>query len=344
MQENYRYCQIDSLRGLAVLLMVMVHAAATWNPYREPQTSVLAYTITGLGGLAAPLFVTIFGWSLTKSKSTYNSLLKKALLLIILQIFVNLFSPHLFETFTPGVLSLFALLLVFRPIIMQASENWKKITTFSIIMASLFVINNYLYKFQGDAIWENRIEYSSVIDIIFHLFFTGTYPLFPWIIFAVIGASLGRSVTEGEKTLPRNNTIGLLMILGIVYCDITFTMSYFLDQIWAHPTKGEFLNFFPANFGFIIAASTGVVILWYLIDRYNILLFSPCGKMSLSVYVLHFIPLTVLSDLHEQNDWSLMESSQAVALYTTAWLFFAYLWNRVQWLTIETLVRKLSSD
>ena len=59
MQENYRYGQIDSLRGLAVLLMVMVHAAATWNPYREPQTSVLAYTIAGLGGLAAPLFVTI---------------------------------------------------------------------------------------------------------------------------------------------------------------------------------------------------------------------------------------------------------------------------------------------
>ena len=344
MQENYRYGQIDSLRGLAVLLMVMVHAAATWSPYTEPQTSVLAYTIAGLGGLAAPLFVTIFGWGLTKSKSTYNSLLKKALLLIILQIFVNLFSPHLFETFTPGVLSLFALLLVFRPTIMQASESRKSITIFSIIMASLFVVNNYLYKFQGDAIWENRIEYSSIFDIISHLFFTGTYPLFPWIIFAVIGASLGRSVTEGEKTLPRNNTIGLLMILGIVYCDITFAMSYFLDQIWAHPTKGEFLNFFPANFGFIIAASTGVVILWYLVDRYNILIFSLCGKMSLSVYVLHFIPLTLLSDLEEQNDWSLMESSQAVALYTTAWLFFAYVWNRVQWLTIETLVRKLSSD
>ena len=67
MQENYRYGQIDSLRGLAVLLMVMVHAAATWNPYTEPQISLLAYTVAGLGGLAAPLFVTIFGWGLTKS-------------------------------------------------------------------------------------------------------------------------------------------------------------------------------------------------------------------------------------------------------------------------------------
>ena len=340
MQENYRYGQIDSLRGLAVLLMVMVHAAATWNPYTEPQTSVLAYTIAGLGGLAAPLFVTIFGWGLAKSKSTYNSLLKKALLLILLQIFVNLTSPHLFETFTPGVLSLFALLLLFRPTIIQASESRKNTTIFSIIMASLFVINNYLYKFQGDAIWENRIEYSSVIDMISHLFFTGTYPLFPWIIFAVIGASLGRSVTEGEKTLPRNNTIGLLMILGIVYCDITLTMSYFLDQIWAHPTRGEFLNFFPANYGFIIAALTGVIILWYLIERYNILLFSPSGKLSLSVYILHFIPLTILSDLDEQNEWSLTESSQAVAIYTTTWLIFTYFWiNYFPRISVERLIR-----
>ena len=79
--------------------------------YRTTDFCFKAYTIAGLGGLAAPLFVTIFGWGLTKSKSTYNSLLKKALLLIILQIFVNLFSPHLFETFTPGVLSLFALFI-----------------------------------------------------------------------------------------------------------------------------------------------------------------------------------------------------------------------------------------
>ena len=345
MQENYRYGQIDSLRGLAVLLMVMVHAAATWNPYREPQTSVLAYTIAGLGGLAAPLFVTIFGWGLTKSKSTYNSLLKKALLLIILQIFVNLFSPHLFETFTPGVLSLFALLLLFKPTIMQASESRKSITIFSIIMASLFVINNYLYKFQGDPIWENRIEYLSAIDIISHLFFTGTYPLFPWIIFAVIGASLGRSVTEGEKTLPRNNTIGLLMILGIVYCAITLVMAHNLNQIWAHPTGGEFLNFFPANYGFMIAALTGVIILWYLIERYNILLFSPSGKLSLSVYVLHFIPLTMLSDLDEQNDWSLTESSQAVAFYTTAWLFFTYFWiNYFPRISVERLIRIITKQ
>lgn len=340
MQEIYRYGQIDSLRGLAVLLMVMVHAAATWSPYNEPQTSVLAYTIAGLGGLAAPLFVTIFGWGLIKSNSSPNSLLKKATILLILQILVNLFSPHLFETFTPGVLSLFALLLLFRPAIIHVSKNQKNMVIFSLTMVLLFVMNNYLYKFQGDAIWENRIEYSSIFDIIFHLFFTGTYPLFPWIMFAVIGAFLGRAITEEEKTLPRNNTIGLLTILGIVYCGITLAISHNSNQIWAHPMKGEYLNFFPANFGFMVAALTGVVILWYLVERYSILIFSPSGKLSLTVYVLHFIPLTILSDLDEKNEWTLTESSQAVAFYTTAWLIFTYFWtNYFHKISIERLIR-----
>ena len=55
MSQINRISHIDSLRGLAVLLMVMVHAAATWNPLQGDQSSLLAYTISGLGGLAAPL-------------------------------------------------------------------------------------------------------------------------------------------------------------------------------------------------------------------------------------------------------------------------------------------------
>ena len=92
MTNNFRIREIDSLRGLAVLLMVMVHAAATWNPYQSVQTTWLAYLVAGLGGLAAPLFVTIFGWGLTKSRSTLRNNLFKALILIFLQIVVYFFS------------------------------------------------------------------------------------------------------------------------------------------------------------------------------------------------------------------------------------------------------------
>ena len=47
---------IDQIRGLAILLMIMVHAAATWAPANASTTSLLALIVASLGGLAAPLF------------------------------------------------------------------------------------------------------------------------------------------------------------------------------------------------------------------------------------------------------------------------------------------------
>ena len=64
---------IDQIRGLAILLMIMVHAAATWAPADASTTSLLALIVASLGGLAAPLFVTVGGW--VTVQSTWLSLI-----------------------------------------------------------------------------------------------------------------------------------------------------------------------------------------------------------------------------------------------------------------------------
>ena len=343
MSNAVRFREIDSLRGLAVLLMVMVHTAATWNPFNTVQDSWYAYIVAGLGGLAAPLFVTIFGWGLIKSQSSYRSTLIKATILIFLQVIVNLTSPHLYDTFTPGILSLFGLLLLLKPCIVNIVSKVNLAIMFSILMIFLYIINNHVYNLQGINDWEIRVTSDSVETILSHLILTGTYPLFPWMIFAVVGAFLGSSITEGGKTLPRNNTTLLLIIIGLCYCLLTLIAAYSSDKIWAHPTQGHYLNFFPANTGFLVGSMTGVFIFWMLIQDCRIMLFEGIGKISLTIYVIHFVPLTLYSNLENEKDWTVMEASQAVALYTTAWLFFAFVWNRFQWLTIERLIRKLSS-
>jgi len=342
MTNNTRVRAIDSLRGLAVLLMVMVHAAATWNPYQEAQTSWLAYLIAGLGGLAAPLFVTIFGWSLIKSQSTLTNNLLKALILLILQIIVNISSPHLYETFTPGVLSLFAILILIKPLIVKLSSNKLNFTVFWLGLTFVYLVNEYVLDLQGGNVWDDRVNVDGMFVFISHLVLTGTYPLFPWISFAVVGAFLGSSITEGGKTLPRNNTTFLLIIIGVCYCLFSLILSTNEGSTWAHPTKGDYLNFFPANFGFIIGSMTGVFIFWLVIQELNITIFEAAGRISLTIYVVHFIPLTIMSNYENENNWTVMEASQAVAVFTTAWLIFAFVWNRLQWLTIENLIRKLS--
>ena len=343
MSNLARFREIDSLRGLAVLLMVMVHAAATWNPHNSAQSTWIAYLVAGLGGLAAPLFVTIFGWGLVRSKSTTNGNIIKATILLLLQLLVNLFSPHLFDPLTPGILSLFALLILIKPLIVNMANNNISFLVFSISIFLIYGLSSFIYNIQGTSDWDSRVSTNNLTILVSHLFLTGTYPLFPWITFAVVGAFLGSSITEGGKTLPRNNTTLLLIIIGMSYCLVSLMLANEEGSVWAHPTKGAYLNFFPANIGFMIGSMTGVLIFWLIIQELQISLFEYCGRLSLTIYVLHFIPLTLLSNIENERYWSVMEASLAVVIYTTAWLLFAFVWNRLQWLTIEALIRKLSS-
>lgn len=343
MSNLARFREIDSLRGLAVLLMVMVHAAATWNPHNSAQSTWIAYLVAGLGGLAAPLFVTIFGWGLVRSKSTTNGNIIKATILLLLQLLVNLFSPHLFDPLTPGILSLFALLILIKPLIVNMANNNISFLVFSVSIFLIYGLSSFIYNIQGTSDWDSRVSTNNLTILVSHLFLTGTYPLFPWITFAVVGAFLGSSITEGGKTLPRNNTTLLLIIIGMSYCLVSLILANEEGSVWAHPTKGAYLNFFPANIGFMIGSMTGVLIFWLIIQELQISLFEYCGRLSLTIYVLHFIPLTLLSNIENERYWSVMEASLAVVVYTTAWLLFAFVWNRLQWLTIEALIRKLSS-
>ena len=261
----------------------------------------------------------------------------------LLQLLVNLFSPHLFDPLTPGILSLFALLILIKPLIVNTAKNNISFLVFSISIFLIYGLSSFIHNIQGTSDWDSRVSTNNLTILVSHLFLTGTYPLFPWITFAVVGAFLGSSITEGGKTLPRNNTTLLLIIIGMSYCLVSLILANEEGSVWAHPTKGAYLNFFPANIGFMIGSMTGVFIFWLIIQELQISLFEYCGRLSLTIYVLHFIPLTLLSNIENERYWSVMEASLAVVIYTTAWLLFAFVWNRFQWLTIERLIRKLSS-
>ena len=104
--------------------MVMVHAAATWGPPATTQPTALVYVISGLGGLAAPLFVTVFGWGCLRARSTLNQRVVRAAFFFAAQTAINISSPHLFEPFTPGVLTLFGALILTQPLWLAPFLRW----------------------------------------------------------------------------------------------------------------------------------------------------------------------------------------------------------------------------
>ena len=324
-----RVAHVDSIRAVAVLLMVMVHSAATWGPSSNTQSSALVYVVSGLGGLAAPLFVTIFGWGCFHSTATANQRYIRAAFLILAQIVVNLSAPHLFDPLTPGVLTLFAILTLTQPLWVKPfriNPNKSSLILWVWIFTILTTVF-FLSDLQGSSQWSDRVEVSSIIILFKHLILTGTYPLFPWIIFAVFGSWIACK-QEGERTFPISKMSVSPIIAGLLFCILTLIYSEQNGLEWAAPSGDSMLTFFPSNAPFLIAALTGVSLLWILIQATNLVMLNPLGKISLSVYLIHFIPIGLFYNIDNTNDWSLSISMVVVLAYTLLWIPISHLWQK----------------
>jgi len=297
---------IDQLRGVAILLMVMVHSAATWAPSDASTTSILALIIGGLGGLAAPLFVTVGGWVTVQSKWTLRKALIRFTFLYVAQILVNLSAPQRFDTFSPGVLTLFALLYLTAPLWVRISQN---IQATILVGVGILTLNHILLSGHEALDWDDRTFVGGLLEHIRHLFLTGTYPLLPWILFSLFGASL-----NNFKPSRR-----ILLILG---CGGFSISAYFLYESmqekipFAQPSGEAVLTFFPANTAFLIAALTGVLLIWAMLENMDSRIgIHHLGRLSLTLYVIHFIPLSLFDNLN----LGLSSASVLVLGYTLLW-------------------------
>lgn len=340
MEAEGRQNHIDALRGLAVSLMVMVHAAATWNPFSTTQATPLAYFVSGLGGLAAPLFVTLLGWGLMRSKLTPRQRWTRGLFLLACQFLVNISAPHLFEPFTPGVLSLMGLLIISEPIWSRPIRASKHITrSFGVMALSCFTVILLFPEIQGDRLWSSRIQSSNFVIIVQHLILTGTYPLFPWFLFAVLGGLICRLESK-----EHNVFFAGMLTFGLVFTSLTLSWAFWTNQTWALPSGNALLTFFPANAPFLIAAITGTLILW-AVARQSLgksVLLARAGRCSLSVYVAHFLPFAALHNIDQTYGWSLTLSTLVVVCYTMLWLIIgAYWYSKAPRTTLETLMRTI---
>ena len=125
MNARQRTVHIDALRGLAVLLMVLVHAAATWEPQLSGPWLMFGVVVSGAGGLAAPLFAALLGWGLYQRQLLFKQRVWRAAFLFLCQGVVNLSAPHLFDPWTPGVLTLLGVLVLLEGVWKQAFQRFE---------------------------------------------------------------------------------------------------------------------------------------------------------------------------------------------------------------------------
>ena len=261
--------------------MVMVHVAATAPPPSVSSTSALGYLVAGLGGLAAPLFVVLAGWGAAGKARPWRSRLARAVLLLFAQVTVNLCAPHLYDPFTPGVLSLFALLALI-PWTHPSQLVQRGVRAMAVILPAVVLFAPAL---QGPSTWDGRVLVGTPLDLLRHLLLTGLYPLIPWCGLAWLGVMLR---THGAAMRQPGIVWSLC---GMVVCGLLLFRAAEEGVPWAAPTSPNgqaLLTFFPANAPFLLAASTGVLLLWatgaWLARAPGL---PALGRLSLTVYVAH---------------------------------------------------------
>ena len=323
---------IDSLRGIALLLMVMVHAAATWQPSQTPTTGILAFVVAGLGGLAAPIFIVLVGWGLARSRREIRAILLKVAILVMAQVLVNISGSHLFDPLTPGVLSLIAILIL-------TSGLWLPITRIEYNDKPIWLIPFLIMMILPALIspapltWSGMVYTPDFQALVSHLLWDGTYPLFPWLVFAMVGARL-HDLSHIEKGS------GHLLSLGVVLFFFWSGMAYASGTQLAAPSGDAVMTFFPANLPFITTSLTCVGIIWMLVSRSKkIPGLDSLGRVTLTFYVLHFIPLSLMHRLDETGDWSFTTSMMMTISYTLIWWPLAIL-HQEKWpkFSIEYLI------
>ncbi len=321
---------IDQIRGLAILLMIMVHAAATWAPADASTTSLLALVVAGLGGLAAPLFVTVGGWVTVQSTWTIRKALIRFVFLMVAQFLVNITASHLFDPFTPGVLSLFAILYLLAPLWGRIARNS---IAFGTTLALIGIINSVLSPGDASLSWDDRIETSGIDQILSHMLVTGTYPLFPWIFFSILGAGINIHT-------PSIRRLGLASTSGMLLCTMFLYESVQTSIPFAQPRGEAVLTFFPANTPFLIGACTGVLIIWLLLEnRQPFRGLHHLGQLSLTLYLVHFIPIYMGSNL--VLTWS--SAVPVVIVFTIVWWPLSVFWRtRFPTYSLEYALRQIS--
>ena len=317
--------------------MVMVHIAATWNPYTATQTSALAYIVSGLGGLAAPLFITVFGWGAALRPLSLGQRVIRATVLLLLQLVVNLCAPHLFEPFTPGVLSLFALLVLTQPWWLTVVQRGHATTG---VAMALMATATFIGSAGTDGLtWSDRVAVNGVSTWVMHTLLTGTYPLMPWLVFAMAGAWI-----QGADELEQRRGFAVVACGGLTISGMLLVRSLQTGVPWALPSGEAYLTFFPANAPFLVAALAGVSIFWWAALRWShqAAVLAPVGRMSLTVYVGHFLPLFWVHRWDESGGWSLNTAMVAVLTYTLTWGVVARRWfvSRSHW-TLERAMRNI---
>jgi uncharacterized membrane protein len=244
---------LDLIKGIAVLVMIFANTGIYFFNFKE-------YNLIRLMcSFAAPTFIILTGYftqmKLLNENTNKKPLIARSLQILFLGAFIDLIFWQTIPFITFDILYLIAfsqLLLIF------INTKYYNVIISFILLGSFLIPNIIIYRFEIDEISPqllNNFETFLNAAPLKRMLYDGWFPLFPWFVFALLGASAYKNKFIFSKYSNYFLLIGLTLI-GLVYFlimnkNIPIRNSYL--EIW-YPLKNIKL-LIPFAVFFIITSS-----------------------------------------------------------------------------------------
>lgn len=333
-----RYDSIDVFRAIALIGMVICHYPIFLSSGEGNDALLYFLTNHVLGGdFAASWFVFLVGVSqvisakkrnVLQSDSTDLRMLIRGAVIFVIGLLFLLIVHGYSELWCWDVLTLIGaaivillycrqlpswVLLVICIAILFLTPWLRSFIDIASFYGGQFVDIKVVSKFIPNLIFDPLKDYegaSTVLGNIIGFFLIGQFPIFPWIIFPIIGFVIGRRLTENR--MPSDAPF--LLIIGMLTAFMGPFIAYAGSLIPPYSVQSDYItpfSFYPLSFSMVIFLVGVVLILfimfWNIFDKDPekankpgtfLLYCRQISKYSLTIYITHFalffIPLRLI--------------------------------------------------
>jgi len=356
--QDGRLKGIDFLRGLAVLLMVQQHLIAwLWKIPWSSTSDILdmkahMLILNAMGGIAAPLFVTLagFGFIFLVNKVVYNDkkILIRGVVLLASGYLMNILIPSWFSGGSWYVLHMIGAAFLLSPLLRRLPLNVLIGLVFLIVFTAPLLQNILQTPFY---LHNARMGQYSLKGFIFRLAFVeGHFPVFPWLGFYISGmiAALWYKENKLKKIVYFALTLGVLSgILAALNLGQVITSGFLLRFVKV------LTRFYPPLPPMIFLLMGGALVITAIslffcdmkdkISQSNAMI--KLGRISLTVLLFHaiiFRELFIKINLHRSfNEWVTLI---IIYIFIIVLILISHFWSKISYKgSIEWFMRWLSS-
>ncbi|MBT3224767.1 MAG: DUF1624 domain-containing protein [Deltaproteobacteria bacterium] len=323
-----RIVSIDVLRGASLALMIIIHCMIAYGDEKATESTLHFFFDDVIGNLGATWFLLMVGMSQVLSAGRKKGAGEWNLMKTALLRGAYLFAAGLLQSalaFGPSemwdwdILPLIGsatvalyfcrflpswLILVISAALMFMAPWLRSYVDFTVSWGGELVQSTFFSGYLAGIYFEPVSVYKviwSLDEILKGYFVSGTFPIFPWLAFPLIGFVIGRRMVSGQikQDLPFLHLMGLaLILLGTtvsyagIFRPLSSPISDYIAPLCLYPNSIT-LFYLQTGVGLVLfaslyyyydgredaAPSTGVLVVW----------FKRLSRYSLTVYFFHWL-------------------------------------------------------